>query len=65
MVFHESLLPADESHEISCLICYSREISYLFVGFEKAAKFEIIICCKLQVALYVYVSGRPQGKSAC
>ena len=24
----------------------------LFVIFEKAAKFEIVICCKLKVALY-------------
>ena len=24
----------------------------LFVIFEKAAKFEIVICCKLQVAFY-------------
>ena len=22
MVFHENRLPADDSHEISCLICY-------------------------------------------
>ena len=29
MIFHENCLPADDSHEISCLICY----------FEKAAKF--------------------------
>ena len=31
MIFDENRLPADDSHEISCLICY----------FEKAAKFEI------------------------
>ena len=24
----------------------------LFVIFEKAAKFEIVVCCKLKVALY-------------
>ena len=28
---------SDDSHEILCLICY----------FEKAAKFEIVVCCKL------------------
>ena len=37
MIFHENRLPADDSHEISCLICY----------FEKAAKFEIVVCCKI------------------
>ena len=31
MISHENCLLADNSHEISCLICY----------FEKAAKFEI------------------------
>ena len=25
MVFHENCLPADDSHEISCLICYFRK----------------------------------------
>ena len=35
MIFHENRLPADESHEISCLI------------FEKTAEIEIIVCCKL------------------
>ena len=29
MIFHENRLPADDSYEISCLICY----------FEKATKF--------------------------
>ena len=42
MIFHENRLPADDSHEISCLICY----------FYKAAKFEIVVCCKLKVELY-------------
>ena len=42
MVLHENRLPADGSHEISCL----------FVIFENAAKFEIVVCCKL-LALYV------------
>ena len=37
LIFHENRLPADDSHEIS----------YLFVIFEKAAKFEIVVCCKL------------------
>ena len=27
MVFHENRLPADDSHEISCLICYFRKRS--------------------------------------
>ena len=40
MILHENRLP-DNSHEIIC-----------FVIFEKAAKFEIAACCKLQVALY-------------
>ena len=39
MIFHENRLPADDSREISCLIN--------FVIFEKAAKFEILVCCKL------------------
>ena len=42
MIFHENRLPADDSLEISCHI----------VIFEKEAKFEIVICCKLKVALY-------------
>ena len=37
MIFHENRLPADDSHEISCLI----------VIFEKVAKFEIVVCCQL------------------
>ena len=37
MIFHENHLPADDSHEISCLI----------VIFENAAKFEIVVCCKM------------------
>ena len=36
MIFHENRLPADDSHVISFLIY-----------FEKAAKFEIVVCCKL------------------
>ena len=32
MKFHENRLPADDSHEISCLICY----------FEIAAKFVVV-----------------------
>ena len=35
MILHENRLPAENSHEISCLICY----------FEKAAKF--VFCCKI------------------
>ena len=35
LIFHENRLPADDSHEI-CLII-----------FEKAAKFEIVVCCKV------------------
>ena len=31
MIFHENRLPADDSHEISCLICY----------FEKATKLKL------------------------
>ena len=41
MIFHENRLAADDSHEISCLICF----------LENAAQFEIVVCCKLQVAL--------------
>ena len=35
MIFHENCLPADDSHEISCLICFG--------FFETAAKFEIAV----------------------
>ena len=42
MILHENRRPADYSREISCLICY----------FLKAAKFAIVVCCKLYVALY-------------
>ena len=38
MIFHENRLPTDDSHEISCLFCHF---------FEKAAKLEIVVCCKL------------------
>ena len=31
----------------------------LFVIFEKAAKFEIVVCCKLLVALYGLILLRP------
>ena len=41
MIFHENRLPADDSYEISFLI---------FI-FEKAAKFEIVVCCNFKVAL--------------
>ena len=37
MIFHENCLPADDSHEI-------------FVIFEKAEKFAIVVCCKLYMA---------------
>ena len=46
MIFHENRLPADDSHEISYLICY----------FEKEAKFEF--CRLLQIiggALWVKI----------
>ena len=36
MIFHENLLPAEDSHEY-------HELSVIF---EKAAKFEIVVCCK-------------------
>ena len=42
MVFHVNLLPAGDPREISCLICYF---------LKKAAKFEIVVCCKLKVVL--------------
>ena len=41
MIFHENRLLADDSHEISCF----------FVIFEKAANFEIAICCKEALAI--------------
>ena len=52
MMFHENRLPADDSHEISCLriVCQQRilmKYHALFVIFEKAVKFEIGVCCKL------------------
>ena len=37
MILHENRLPADDSHEIACLIGY----------LKKAAKFEIVVCWKL------------------
>ena len=37
MILYENHLWADDSHEISCLICY----------FWKTATFEIVLCCKL------------------
>ena len=39
MIFDDNRLPADDSHEISCL----------FVIFEKKTitKFEIVVCCKI------------------
>ena len=37
-ISHENHLPADDSHEISCLICYF---------FEIAAELETVVCCKL------------------
>ena len=37
MIFHENRLPADDSHEIACLICY----------FGKSGK--ILHCCLLQI----------------
>ena len=40
MIIHENLQPADDSHEISFLI-------FFFFFFEKAGKFEIVVCCKL------------------
>ena len=60
MMFHENCLPADNSYEISCLTRFVFFLkkrqnlnchNALFVIFEKAAKFEIVVCCKLQVAL--------------
>ena len=36
-IFHENCLPADDSQEIACL----------FVIFEEAAKFKIVVCCNL------------------
>ena len=44
MIFHENRLPEDDSHKYHSLLN--------FVIFEKAAKFEIVVCCKLKVALY-------------
>ena len=41
IIFSENRLVADNSHEISC-----------FIIFEKAAKFEIVVFCKLKVGLY-------------
>ena len=37
MILHENPLPADDSHEYHAL----------FVIFEKATKFEIVVCRKL------------------
>ena len=48
MILHENRLPAEDSHEYHAL----------FVIIEKAAKFEIVICCKLKVALYGLIISR-------
>ena len=37
IIFDENRLPADDSHEILCLICY----------FLKSSKFDIVVCYKL------------------
>ena len=42
MVFYENRLLADDSQQ-TILMNYHA----LFVIFEKAAKFEIVVCCKL------------------
>ena len=44
MLFHENHLQAEDSHELSS--DDSHEISRLVI-FEKATKFEIVVCCKL------------------
>ena len=36
----------------------------LFVIFEKAAKFEIVVCCKLSVALYGLSTAKRYMKDA-
>ena len=46
MILHENRLPADDSHEVLC--------PYMLF-FEKAAKFEIVVCCKFLVALTVFI----------
>ena len=49
-IFHENRLPADDSHEIyhALFVVVSQDIYHaLFVIFEKAEKFEIVVCCKL------------------
>ena len=50
MIFHKNRLPADNSHEISCLILMKYHALLLFL--KKAAKLEIVVCCKIKVALY-------------
>ena len=55
MIFHENRLPADDSHENHAL----------FVIFDKAAKFEIVVCCKffggvLRVKYPQQLCGRKQ-----
>ena len=37
---------------IACQQTILMKYHALFVIFEKAAKFEIVVCCKLQVTLY-------------
>ena len=46
MRIHENRLPADDSHEISCL-----KTAALNVIFERAVKFEDVICCRSYVYL--------------
>ena len=49
MIFHENRLPADDSHEMSCLICYF---------FEKAAKLKLLSAANYGGALWVKLGQR-------
>ena len=46
MIFHENCLPADNAHEIACLLCYFEKNK------KKPEKIEFVVCCKLLVTLY-------------
>ena len=43
MIYHENRLPAEDSHEIL----------FIIVFFEKATKFEIVVCCKLYLVCHL------------
>ena len=50
MILNQNRLLADDSDEKSYFYFFMKYLA-LFVTFENATKFEIVVCCKLKVAL--------------